>query len=47
MIIYNKYKSKLIDRSISIQTVKPSRPVLTKENKLFLKSLNLHLKNNV
>ena len=43
MIIYNKYINRKSTVNTPIQTVKTSRPRLTEENKLFLKSLNLQV----
>lgn len=47
MIIYNKYHNRKSDLNTIVQAVKPKRPPLTKANIIFLKSLNLRLKNNV
>lgn len=46
MILYNnnKYNSRSKNLNIPIQSVKPKRLPLTKENKSFLKSLKLRLK---
>lgn len=46
MIIYNKYNVRKGNEYIPLQVVKAKRLPLTKENKLFLKTLKLRLKNN-
>lgn len=47
MILYYKYKNKKNITNTPIETVKPTRPPLTEENKAFLKLLNLQVKRNV
>lgn len=48
MIIYNKYYKRNPTVGIPFQTLKTTtRPLLSEENKIFLKSLNLELKQNV
>lgn len=47
MRIYNKYYKRKPIVNTHIQTVNTSRPILTEENRIFLKSLNLKVKHNV